>query len=169
MRENGVRAGEHREAGRPGLVAGLGSGGRTVGERAGGVTCTLSAESRPDELGRPSPGIVQIPPSPGKPSQILHSEASAPRCAVLSGLFLAFTWCLSPSPDPRTLRHTASITSFLASRAENLLCPGPVLSTCYGFSHSVSTRNAGGRKYLQPYFIDKKSGTKRLSDLSPII
>lgn len=112
MRENGARAGEHREAGRPGLVAGLGSGGRTVRERAGGVTCTLSAQSRPDELGRPSPGIVQIPPSPGKPSQILHSEASAPCCAVLSGLFLAFTWCLSPSPDPRTLRQTPCLKDF---------------------------------------------------------
>lgn len=144
-------------------------------ERAGAVTRTLSAQPRPDELGRPSPGTVQIRPSPGKPSQILHAEASTPRCAVLSGLFVAFTWCLSPSSDPRAprqmpcLKHSASVTSFLASWVENLLCLGSVLSTCYGFFHSVSIRQAGGRKYLQPYFTDKKSGTKRLSDLSPII
>ena len=84
MRENGARAGEHREAGSPGLVAGLGSGGQTARGRAGGVTRTLSAQSRPDELGRFSPGIVQIPPSPGKPSQLLHSRR--PPHAVLSSL-----------------------------------------------------------------------------------
>ena len=172
MRENGARAGEHREAGHPGLVAGLGSGGQTARGRAGGVTRTLSAQSRPDELGRSSPGIVQIPPSPGKPSQLLHSEASTPRCAILFGLFLAFSWCLCPHQNAEAdalSKHFCLCHPLPSMWVENLSHLGPVLSACYGFSHSASTRNAGVRKYLQPYFIDKKSRTKRLSDLSPII
>lgn len=47
MRENGARAGEHREAGRPGLVAGLGSGGRTAWGKGWesdlNVVCTVSS------------------------------------------------------------------------------------------------------------------------------
>lgn len=114
---------------------GCGSGGRTEGKRAGGVTCTLSAQSRSDELGGPSPGVMlkvlfksnlnaALQAFPDPSLRGVCPESCCPLWAFprVHMVPVALTKCQDSEADALSNALLPLSPSYLATWMQNLLC-----------------------------------------------